>query len=168
MWLEPLYKSYDPRFANARVDLGRARGNAVLLPVGNPFKELGGKLLEFGLGNGSAIDFQENLVRKTRVSTTWTRDFHTYKTTWTARGFTFHVDGELVGRLWPTEGGWSSDDSVTIDERVSPSMVPFDEKVCIKNAQPLNAFLAFYSAAVGKWFQRVSPNSASYYLKIEC
>ncbi|XP_032454935.1 beta-1,3-glucan-binding protein isoform X2 [Nasonia vitripennis] len=121
IWLEPLYKSYDKRYANARINLGRVRGNAVLTRHG---ENLGGKTLEFGVGNGTGADFYEETVSELRRSgEAWNKDFHTYKTTWSSSGLTFHVDGELVGKLVPTATGWSSQDNVA-----TVSMAPFNEK----------------------------------------
>ncbi|KAJ8673915.1 hypothetical protein QAD02_005177 [Eretmocerus hayati] len=125
MWLEPLYKSYDSRYANARIDLGRVRGNARLMSSVESHEELGSRLLQFGVGNGTASVFSEELVSKLKGqgSRGWNRDFHVYRTKWTSKGFTFYVDGELVGKLIPTEIGWSKFDGPELVD-----MMPFDEK----------------------------------------
>ncbi|XP_058792380.1 beta-1,3-glucan-binding protein 1-like [Phymastichus coffea] len=122
--LEPLYKSYDPRHANARIELGRARGNSILTyDNGYTREDYGGKLLEFGVGNGTGSVFHEQLVTKLSHTNSWTKDFHVYKTTWTSQGLRFHVDDQYVGKLTPTSSGWSKN-----ERAVSDSMAPFDEK----------------------------------------
>ena len=124
--MEPLYRTYDNQHANARINLGRTRGNEVLTKIGDSREDYGSRLIEFGIGNGTSADFHEETVSKMRRGGgSWTKEFHIYKTTWSEKGFTFHVDGQLVGKLVPTENGWSrnSDDTIIGD------MAPFDEKV---------------------------------------
>lgn len=120
-----MYKSYDKRYANARINLGSARGNAILTKTGNVSDDYSGGLLEFGIGNGTGANFQESLVKKqSPKGKPWNKDWHVYKTIWTERGFLFFVDDQEIGRLIPTIDGWSTDKNAIPDK-----MIPYDEKV---------------------------------------
>ncbi|XP_023245526.1 beta-1,3-glucan-binding protein-like isoform X2 [Copidosoma floridanum] len=139
IWLEPLYKSYDKQYANARINLGLARGNAVLTRTGNITEDYGARLLEFGVGYGNGANFQESLVKKiSPKNQPWNKAWHVYKTIWTSRGFVFYVDEEEVGRLTPTTSGWSSNVDAVPDK-----MMPFDEKFYVTIGLGVGGIRAF-------------------------
>ncbi|XP_014229036.1 beta-1,3-glucan-binding protein-like [Trichogramma pretiosum] len=126
MWLEPVYKSYESGSANARIDLGRSRGNALLTKIGDTYKDYGARMVEFGVANGTGNEFHEENVNKLRRNGgAWNKEFHIYKTTWSPKGFSFHVDGQLVGKLLPSENsGWTTYTEEALDKLTTP----FDEK----------------------------------------
>lgn len=131
MWLEPRYSVYGANYASGRVLLGFTRGNENLVNATDISKIYDTRRLDFGVRVSASSDkVQEILVTKiNEFGPRWTRDFHVYTTIWTSNGFTFLVDGEIVGRMSPGEEGWISG---PYGSSVDRKNAPFDQEVTFR------------------------------------
>lgn len=128
MWLEPRYSVYGANYASGRVLLGFTRGNENLVNATDISKIYDTRRLDFGVRVGASPDkIREILVTKVNeFGPRWTKDFHVYTTIWTSDGFTFLVDGEIVGRVRPDEEGWMDGPYKWSLDRKN---APFDQEV---------------------------------------
>ncbi|XP_012276457.1 beta-1,3-glucan-binding protein [Orussus abietinus] len=130
LWLLPRNSRRDNRSPSVRITLGFARGNQRLVKNDDSTEDYGGKRLEFGIRTASEGEIREEKATKMKSTGKWTGNYHVYTTTWSADGFTFHVDDQEVGRLKPGSSGWQqSFDSIS--EASSSNMAPFDEEFYI-------------------------------------
>ncbi|XP_078037235.1 beta-1,3-glucan-binding protein [Augochlora pura] len=124
MYLLPVNVAYGYGNPNGRIILGLARGNDNLVDR-NKSQIFDSRKVDFGFRintGGNVDDFIVSRVKE--LGPKWTQDFHNYTTIWDETGFTFSVDGDMIGRLSPGPDGFLRNKNYN-------TMAPFDQQYYI-------------------------------------
>ncbi|XP_065350462.1 beta-1,3-glucan-binding protein-like [Cloeon dipterum] len=134
IYLEPLRRTYGPRYDSGQVRMGVSKGN-IRLECDDV--ESGISLVESGIVLTASEDYMLRQLssRELPNGQAWDQNFHVFRADWSPDKIVIQIDGNVINTIFPPPGGFGTleefSESPTNPWRAGSKFAPFDQEFYI-------------------------------------